>query len=116
MENLVIEKGITFYSQDYSDAMMIDTIKIEFNSEDIENIKKAINILNENRFIVNLRIPISSNVIFLDEGNNGHDGWRVGADQFIVYNDMVYYYAQNKYDAGDQIESEVIKLTELGII
>lgn len=42
MENLVIKREIAFYSQDYSDAMMIDTIQIEFNSEDIENIKKLL--------------------------------------------------------------------------
>lgn len=116
MENLVIKREIAFYSQEYSDAMMIDTIQIEFNSEDIENIKKAINILNENKFVISLRIPISSKVIFLNEENNEYDVWRIGADEFIIYNNCVYYYAQNKYDAGDQFESEAIELTEFGII
>jgi hypothetical protein len=32
-----------------------------------------------------------------------------------VYSNSVYYYAQNKWHSGDQIESEEIDCEELGI-
>jgi len=92
MENLVIEKEIAFYSMDSSDALGIETLKIHVTPTDVANIKKVMELLKTNRFIE-----------------------RVDVERFVVYSDSVYYYAQNKWHSGDQIESEAIDCEELGI-
>jgi hypothetical protein len=71
--------------------------------------------LKENNFISHLRIDIKGSITYLDdEDTNIEDGnWRVDVEQFIVYTSGVYYYAQNKWDSGDYIESEEININEI---
>jgi hypothetical protein len=52
----------------------------------------------------------------LDDDNGEVEDWRVDVERFVVYSDSVYYYAQNKWHSGDQIESEAIEASELGIV
>ena len=115
MENLVIEKGIAFYSQDYSDAMTIETLKINVTPTDVENIKKAMDFVNKNSFISSIHIDLNGHVEYLNDEGEEFDEWRVDVERFVVYSDSVYYYAQNKWHSGDQIESEAIYRDELGI-
>jgi hypothetical protein len=69
MENLVIEKGIAFFSQDYSDAMQIETLKINVTPTDVENIKKAMEFVKNNDFISSIHIDLNGHVEYLnDEG------------------------------------------------
>lgn len=110
-----MKKGIAFRSSDYSASSEVEKIEIKFSDIDKENIKKSIEILKENNFISHLRIDIKGSITYLDdEDTNIEDGnWRVDVEQFIVYTSGVYYYAQNKWDSGDYIESEEININEI---
>lgn len=110
-----MKKGIAFRSSDYSASSEVEKIEVEFSDIDKENIKKSVEILKENNFISHLRIDIKGSITYLDdEDTNIEDGnWRVDVEQFIVYTSGVYYYAQNKWDSGDYIESEEININEI---
>jgi hypothetical protein len=114
MENLVFEKCIAFHSMEGSDAMMIETLKIHVTPTDVANIKKSMELIKENSFITSINVEIDGIVEYFDDVNHEVD-WRADVDKFIVYDNSVYYYAQNKWHSGDQIESEEITIEELGI-
>jgi len=116
MENLVIEKQIAFFSQDFSDAMSIETLKINVTPTDVANIKKAMEFVKKNSFITSINIDLNGHVEYLDDDGDEVEDWRVDVERFVVYSDSVYYYAQNKWHSGDQIESEGIECDELGIV
>ena len=116
MENLVIEKQIAFFSQDFSDAMSIETLKINVTPTDVENIKKAMDFVKKNDFVSSIHIDLNGHVEYLDDDGDEVEDWRVDVERFVVYSNSVYYYAQNKWHSGDQIESEAIKCDELGIV
>lgn len=115
MENLVIEKGIAFFSKDYSDAMTIETLKINVTPTDVENIKKAMEFVKNNSFVTSVNVDLNGFAEYLNDDNNEVEEWRVDVERFVVYSDSVYYYAQNKWHSGDQIESEAIDCDDLGI-
>ena len=115
MENLVLEKGIAFLSMEYSDASQIETLKIHITPTDIGNIRSAMAILKTNPFMVSINIDLDGHVDYLDCDNNEVEEWRTDVERFVVYSDSVYYYAQNKWHSGDQIESEAIEVSELEI-
>lgn len=112
MENLVLEKQIAFFSMEYSDAMQIETLKIHISQTDIGNIRSAMALLKANPFMESINLSLNGNVEYLDDDDNEVE-WRTDVERFIVYHDAVYYYAQNKWHSGDQIESESIELDEL---
>lgn len=116
MENLLIEKGIAFFSQDYSDAMTIETLKINVTPTDVENIKKAMEFVKNNSFVTSINVDLNGFAEYLNDEGDEVEEWRVDVERFVVYSDSVYYYAQNKWHSGDQIESEAINCEELGII
>lgn len=116
MENLVLEKGIAFFAQDYSDAMSIETLKIHITPTDVGNIRSAMAVLKANPFMSSIHIDLNGHVEYLDDDNDEVEDWRVDVERFVVYSDSVYYYAQNKWHSGDQIESEAIEASELGIV
>lgn len=115
MENLVIEKGIAFRSEDYSDSGNIEVMKFTLTPTDIANLKTAMELIKTNRFIASINVSLDGVVDYLDDEGNDVDDWRIDVDHFIVYDNSIYYYAQNKWNSGDQIESEVITSIELGI-
>lgn len=106
--------------QEYSESNEIKNLKIDFSDVDIMNIKKSKEILEENKFISSLRIDIDGSVIYIDsDGNRYYSGddedrfkWRADVEMFIVFSGSVYYYAQNKHDYTDYIESEEININE----
>lgn len=114
MENLVFEKCVAFHSMESSDAMMIETLKIHVTPTDVANIKKSMELIKENSFITSINVEIDGIAEYFDDVNHEVD-WRADVDKFIVYDNSVYYYAQNKWHSGDQIESEEITIEELGI-
>ena len=116
MENLVIEKGIAFFSQEYTDAMQIETLKINVTPTDVENIKKAMDFVKNNSFVASVNVDLNGFAEYLNDDNNEVEEWRVDVERFVVYSDSVYYYAQNKWHSGDQIESEAIDCDDLGIV
>ena len=114
MENLVIEKSVAFMSQDYSEASQIEKLIINITPTDVDNIRKAMSILKENKFMESINLSLNGYVENVDDLGDEVD-WKSDVERFIVYDNSVYYYAQNKWSAGDQIESDCIELSELGI-
>jgi len=116
MENLVIEKGIAFHSMEYSDSMEIDKLKINLTPTDVDNIKNAMELVKNNKFINSINIDLNGNVEYLDDNDVDVESWENDVERLVVYNDSVYYYAQNEGHSGDQIESDCITLDDLGIV
>lgn len=114
MENLVIEKSVAFMSQEYSEASQIEKLIINVTPTDVENIKKAMDIVKNNPLISSINIDLNGYVENVDDLGEEVD-WKADVERFIVYDNSVYYYAQNKWHSGDQIESDCIELSELGI-
>jgi hypothetical protein len=115
MENLVIEKGIAFHAQSYTDAMQIEKLRIEFTSKDVKNIVKAVELVRSNDFISHIEINHDGDIQYLDDDENIFDGWAADLPTIQVFNNVLYYSVQNRNDAGDEIQSEGIYLNELGI-
>jgi hypothetical protein len=102
-------KQIAFRSENPG-SYEVYNLKITLSEIDIENILKTQQVLKDNKFISSAKIDITGEVIYLtDEGEETRE-WRVDVEQFLIYTDSFYYYAQNKWDASDQIESEELQL------
>jgi hypothetical protein len=104
MKNLLLE--VAFRSDDNSESYSIDKIAIELTDSDIDNVKKTQAILSENKFMDSTNITIDGSVEYLDDEGKVTNGWRTDYHALKVYSDSVYYYAQNKWHSGDQIESD----------
>ena len=104
-------KEVAFRTED-SASYNIEKIDIILSKQDIENIQKAQTILKDNKFISNVRIDVLGLVIHLDYEDSKNDDWRVDVEQFIVYSNCFYYYAQSKWDSGDYLESEELSLED----
>lgn len=111
---MVLELEVAFHSQDVSDSFEIENIMLDLCNEDKENLLKANQLMKDNKFIENIRISVKSEVTFLnDEDKDITDKWKCDVYQFIVYDDTFFLYAQNKWHAGDQIESHAISIDKL---
>lgn len=111
---MVLELEVAFHSQDVSDSYAIENIRIDLSDEDKSNILKASEIVKDNKFISSVTIPVDSEVTFLnDEDEDITDNWKCDVLNYIVYDDTVYFYAQNKWHAGDQVESQSFSIDKL---
>lgn len=107
-------RDISFYSKPFGEVLSIEKVKVDFNSDDIANIKKASAFVKENKFVSHIQIDITSDVVFLDEDNNDvTDSWEHEPIKFNVYSDTAYLYAQHVDDSGDQVESECFEIIML---
>lgn len=106
-------RDIAFTSKEFSDAWEIEKVKIDFSQTDIDNIRKASEIIKENKFIENIRVKVTSDVTLLADEDEEVTSWEYDTIQFIVYDDVFYLYAQNVDDSGDQIESEEFEINLL---
>ncbi len=89
----------------------VEQVEIGLSVNDKENIAKAQGIIKENYdFISSVRIEFQgTQVTYYDAiGDRIDDTPRVSVEQFIVYSNSVYYYAESKYDSGDYMEAEVL--------
>ena len=111
---MILKIEVAFRSQDISDSFSIENIKIDLSDEDKSNILNANQIMKNNKFIENIRISVKSQVTFLnDEDEDITDDWKCDVMQFIIYDNCIFLYAQNKWHAGDQIESHSISINKL---
>jgi hypothetical protein len=114
---LVLEKEVAFRSMDGSISNNIEALSINISDDDITNIKKAIGVLKENKCMQSIKLDLVGFVDYIDVDEIIINGdWLVDVESLIVYEIGVFYYAQNKWHSGDQIESNIITLPELGII
>ena len=89
----------------------VEQVEIGLSVNDKENIAKAQEIIKQNYdFISSVRIEFQgTQVTYYDAiGDRIDDMPRVGTEQFIVYSNSVYYYAESKYDSGDYMEAVVL--------
>lgn len=89
----------------------VEQVEIGLSVNDKENIAKAQEFIKQNYdFISSVRIEFQgTQVTYYDAiGDMIDDMPRVGTEQFILYSNSVYYYAESKYDSGDYMEAEVL--------
>ncbi len=111
---MILELEVAFHSQDVSDSYEIEKIKVDLCDEDKQNLLKANQLMKDNKFIESIRLSVKSELTFFDdEDEDITDKWKCDVIQFIVYNDSFFLYAQNKWHAGDQIESHGILINQL---
>lgn len=108
----VITKDIIFRSDEYSGYPC--KVRVEFTPDDFNRIARVQSLIKDNdRFGINsIRID-SAGYTLLNEDDGSEEDWKDEGGELIVYPESVYFYAQNKYDASDQIESEAITLEEI---
>lgn len=95
---------VAFQSDEYSDVPFY--IKITLSDKDIERIKALQQVAKEHN--VTIEADDIGDAEYLDSDEQEHD-WRSGHSCFKIYsNEGVFFYSQNKYHAGDQIESDEI--------
>lgn len=87
----------------------IERIKFNLSETDKVNLLAASKLVRENEFIDNIRVKVGGDVEFIDDEKNVAD-WETDVVLFIVYKTEFVLYAQNRKNAGDQIESEFITI------
>lgn len=111
---LIVEKEVAFRSMDGSISNDIEKLLITLTDVDIANFKKGFALLKENNFIQSIKIDLDGFVDYLNDDNVViNDEWKVDVESFVVYENAIFYYAQNKWHSGDQIESACITLEDL---
>ena len=93
---------VSYKGNEFSDAPNFITVNLD--ESDLSSIKKAIKILRENKDLSSISINTSFD-LFDGEEDEEVSEWRDDLNQFIVYANEVYLYAQSKHDSSDQIES-----------
>jgi hypothetical protein len=102
------------YRTEYGTSDAIQKLDILLSEHDKINIKKVQDFIKNNKFVSNARIDISGEVVLLDDGDTevDSDEWRVGIEQFIVFENSFYYYSESKYDSSDNFESKELILSD----
>jgi len=107
-------REISFHSKDFSQSNSIALVRVSFNPDDIANIKKASDFVKDNKFVEHVSINVTSDYAFLNEDSEDITGdWEHEPIKFIVYDDVVYLYAQHVDDSEDQVESECFEIIML---
>lgn len=106
---LTLTSDIFFRSNPYGGSEDIEKVILNLDDETIEQIKWAAKTVSENSYIFSINISISDE----DVTHVAPFTWKKDVCYLIVYNDRFVYYAQNKYDSADQIESRGFLISEL---
>jgi hypothetical protein len=103
-ESLVLET--MFFMDEYNVPPL--GVRIQLTQTDIINIKEALDFLQNKDTWWSINIRCFSDVVFLHDCDEMevNENWKSDVMNYIVYKDNVYFFAQNKWDARDQIETE----------
>lgn len=98
---------VVFTSNEYSETP--SHFQITLSKEDIDKIKICQEFIEKNKGVSSVSLYADAIGLDYDEDTKEYieSDWRTGAQYYIVYSDAVCFYAQNKWDSGDQIECEV---------
>lgn len=88
----------------------VENVVLELDESDIEKILKHRQYLKDNPDLY--KVVQSANAEFLDSEGEETDFRTEGPDLFI-FKERVYIYAQSKYDASTQIESESLDIEDI---
>lgn len=109
-----IDREISFRSLHYDTTEDIETVRLELDDETISNIKWAAKLVKDNHFLDSVSVNLThGNATHYDWEGNETTEWAIEVEHLKVYSDTFYYYAQNKYDSADQIETGGISIKEL---
>ena len=97
--------GIT-WSSDYGDTP--NRAELIFTEKDIEKIKLCKKLIKEND-LFGISIGVNRDRYFDEGEGESLSDWRTDTEMLKVTAYGTYYYAQGKWDASDQIESEDIE-------
>jgi hypothetical protein len=103
-----IKVPISWFSCDYSETPFAVGINITKNL--VARIKDAQNAIKEHKFN---SVSISVDTVFKNDEDGSRSKWLPDVENLKITSYGIYYYAQNKYDSADQIESN--SLTEIKI-
>lgn len=100
---------VSFSANDYAETPTILELKI--NEKTISNINSAKEMLKQNEGFKSIKIDADFNMFNEDEENEEESklietDWRADVQEMIITKYGIYLYAQCKYDAADQIESQ----------
>ena len=116
-----IKKPIVFYSNEYSGHP--ECVKLEFTPETLHRIATVqCLIIQYKLYSVKIEIPNGFTLMADNEEEDSEDctenavWWRHDGETFIIYETGFYFYAQSKYDAADQIESDLITIEEINLL
>lgn len=81
-----------------------DSVTLQFTDQEIEKLKLCINLASQHDITVSLDICAENNLEDTTDFTPGYECIR------IYSTGILYYYAQSKYDASIQIESEAFTI------
>ena len=101
------ELEIVFRSTEESDNYLIDRVLIELSESDIESIKKANEFIRTTEGVNYVALDFKGDFTLKEDNGEEYEDWNTDIQYLKVFSDSyIYFYAQCKYHAGDQIESE----------
>lgn len=106
---------IVFNSYDY--GLSPNHVRLEFTDKDIERINKLIDLAKEHS--ITIEMYFNCEELFCDTYDDDEDkmevaDWRCDVQYLKIYSSgHCYFYAQNKYDAADQIESDCFTVANI---
>lgn len=98
-----IKSNIAWYSNEYSDTPT--QVILTLSNQDIEKIEVC-KILLKQHALSCIRIDVDAQLLDADENETE---WRCDTQCLSICSHGIYFYAQSKWDAGDQIETENIE-------
>lgn len=93
-------------SDEYSETPT--KVELRINPKQIQELKKHQQYAKENN--VYIKYPIYSYDLFDEEGEECSGIWRADVTYILVHATCLFFYAQNKWDSGDQIETEAFTI------
>jgi hypothetical protein len=105
------ESNIVFKTQYHDNIDYIEMVRLNLSDTTLNNIIKAQDYMKTCGYdIVAIEIPFGDGdeIDHIDEDGEITKQWLCDVRYLKVYPTGFYYYAQNKYDSSDQLESDLI--------
>ena len=107
MKTILLQRE--FQSNEYSECPT--HIRLTFDEKEIETIKLHQEYAKLHKVVVELEVGRVE--LFSDEECQEENDFRYEAEHIKVHPERLYFYAQNKWDAADQFESEGFCISKL---
>jgi hypothetical protein len=113
MQTVTIQKAIAFKTNEHSETP--EAVKLTFTPETLHRIATIQSLIIQYKlYSVKIEIPDTFTLLNIgEEDDEEESGWRSEDGTFIIYEERFYFYAQNKWSADDQIESDEMDVIEI---
>jgi len=101
-----MKKKFTFISMSTDaewESIDFDTVIVDMNKEDEDAIKLARKFAMNNA-IVSLKVKCTSDVEYMEDGEEAHPEWPHDGFEYLIVKDSVFLYAENSYNPSSNIE------------